>query len=202
MRRCGNWRVGPARPIRRQRRYKGPPRNKERLGRSLGGSRLSWEVSFTVYPARSVHQFELARFPSLVEPRLQWAIETNEDVPAFAGNGLHPVGFMSRRRGWAEPDIDRGVGIDDEAFLLTADAGELLVGLEHRTGLVVVGNEGPEVLGGDVGRQVDFVGLAAVERVALRIGDGGSVLRALAHNLRRHGGRDNGGVIDEVNACI
>ena len=56
-------------------------------------------------------KLELAGLPCLVEPRLQRAVEAQEDVPAFAGYGLHPVGFMPRRRGRTEPDIYRGVGV-------------------------------------------------------------------------------------------
>jgi hypothetical protein len=37
-----------------------------------------------------------------------------------------------------EVDVHRGVGIDDYAFLLTADAGELLVSLEHGARLRVI----------------------------------------------------------------
>ncbi|TWT61578.1 hypothetical protein Pan54_23140 [Rubinisphaera italica] len=51
---------------------------------------------------------------------------------------------------WAEPDIHRTVGIDVDFFVFTAYAWELLVGLQFRAGLVVIHNEGPEVLGRDV----------------------------------------------------
>ena len=49
---------------------------------------------------------------------------------------------------------------------------------------------------------MDFVGLAAVERLAFGIRGGGSVLRPHAHQLRRHRGRDDSRVVEEVNARI
>jgi len=68
--------------------------------------------------SRLLHQLELA------------AVEAQQHVPAFAGNGLHPIGRMRLRRRRAEPYIDRDVGIDDDTFLLAADARELLIGLQ------------------------------------------------------------------------
>jgi hypothetical protein len=43
---------------------------------------------FSTEPVCLFDQFELARFPSLVEPRLQRAVEAQVDVPAFAETGL------------------------------------------------------------------------------------------------------------------
>jgi len=96
-----------------------------------------------------------------VEPRLKRPVEAQEDVPAFAGNGLHPIVLMATRSLWAEPDIDRLVVINLESLCLAADAGILLVGLEHRAGLIVVEQQGPEILDGYVGRQVQLVSLAS-----------------------------------------
>src|SRR5437667_10325900 len=43
---------------------------------------------FSTEPVCLFDQFELAGPPSLVEPRLEWPVEAQENVPAFAGNGL------------------------------------------------------------------------------------------------------------------
>jgi hypothetical protein len=51
--------------------------------------------------------------PGLLVPRLERAVEAEEDVPAFAGNGLHPIRFMAGRNRRAEIDIRRGIGISD-----------------------------------------------------------------------------------------
>ena len=75
----------------------------------------------------SLYQRDLSRFPGLVEPRFERAVEAQESVPAFFGNGLHPVALMACRRGRAEPDVHRRVGVDDKAFPLAADARELVV---------------------------------------------------------------------------
>ena len=55
----------------------------------------------------SLHEFKLAGLPSLIKPRLQRAVETQQNIPAFSGYGLHPVRFMASGRCWTEPDIDR-----------------------------------------------------------------------------------------------
>src|SRR5579862_9201385 len=109
---------------------------------------------------------------------------------------------MTLRRGGAEPDIYRRVRVNDDALLLAADAGELLIRLQHRAGLIVIDHERPEVLCRNVGWQVDLICLAAVKRPAFRIGGSGDILRAEADHAQRHRGRDTGGVIDEVNTRI
>ena len=43
---------------------------------------------FSTEPVCLFDQFELAGPPSLVEPRLDRAVEAQVDVPAFAGDGL------------------------------------------------------------------------------------------------------------------
>ncbi len=88
--------------------------------------RISLERRKSVFEPNSLNQLKLTGLPCLVEPRLQWAVQAKEDVPTLAGNCLHPVGLMSLRRGRAEPDIHRCVGVHDDAFLLAADTGELL----------------------------------------------------------------------------
>src|SRR5450631_4109353 len=102
--------------------------------------------------------FELADPPGLVEPRLQGAIETEQRVPALSGYGLRPVGCIHPlRKARAEPDVDRTVRVGRDSLSGAVDAREALVGLQHRTRLVVVQRERPEVLHWHVGRQAELV---------------------------------------------
>ena len=52
-----------------------------------------------------LHQFKLPRSPSLLEERLQWAIETQKRVPALARDGLHPILLLADRSLRAEINI-------------------------------------------------------------------------------------------------
>gem|GEM_PF-4334928 len=109
---------------------------------------------------------------------------------------------MPRGRSRAEVYIHGCVGVDDNAFGLVTETGELLVGLQHRAGLVVVEDKGPEVLRRDVRWQMDLVGLAAVERFAFAVHERGGVLRADAHHLRGHRRRDAGRVVEKEGAGV
>src|SRR6266446_844917 len=91
--------------------------------------------------AISLHKFNFTRAPRLVEPRLERPVEAQECIPAFAGNRLHPVAFLAGGSLRAEPDIHGLVVVDLETLRQAADAGKLLVGLEHRTSLVIVDGE-------------------------------------------------------------
>src|ERR1035441_7985948 len=74
----------------------------------------------------------LTRTPGFVEERFERAVEAQDDVPAFAGDGLHPVDFMPRRSGRAEVNVHRGVRIDHDSLPLAAHARERAVSLQHR----------------------------------------------------------------------
>src|SRR5580658_1431777 len=111
---------------------------------------------------KSLRQLKLAGLPRLVEPRLQRTVEAQQNIPAFAGYGLHPVGFVASWRCRSEINVYGGIGIDDDGFIFTADARKLLVGLQHRTSLVVVNDERPEVFRRNVGRQMNLVRPAPV----------------------------------------
>ena len=143
-------------------------------------------------PADLLQQLDLARPPGLVEPRFRGAVDAQDGVPALAGHGLDPVRLAGGRLR-TEVDVHRAIGVDDEVLVLAADAGELLIRLQHRADLVVVDDHRPEVLDRNVGRQVQPVALAAVEGDALRVHAGPGVLRALADHLLFHGRRDAGG---------
>ena len=77
-----------------------------------------------------------------------------------------------------------------------------MIGLEHGACLVVVENERPEVLGGNVRRQVNLVGLAPVEGIALGINVGAGVLRTFPDHFRGHRGRDPGGIEEEARVSV
>jgi len=69
-------------------------------------------------------------------------IGTEERVPAFFGDGLRPIGFVdSCRQGRREPDIDGATRVGHDTFVGAINAGELLIGLQHGAGLVVVHSE-------------------------------------------------------------
>src|SRR5690348_11779979 len=104
-----------------------------------------------------VHFLDIRELPGPVEPRLKGTVETEDRVPALVGDGLDPVALHALWRGRAEVNVDGGIGVDREACLLAADAGELLAGLEFRARLAVVNGQGPQVLDGDVGGKVQAV---------------------------------------------
>jgi hypothetical protein len=115
-------------------------------------------------PGSLLHQLDLIWSPSLVEPRLQRAVETEDHIQAFARDGLRPIVFMTGRDGWCEINVHRGIRIDDDALFLTPNARELPVGLEFRARLIVIDHQRPEVLGRDVRRKMQLISLAAIER--------------------------------------
>src|SRR5262249_2124464 len=148
------------------------------------------------------YQLDFSGSPGLIEPRFQRAIEAKNDEPALAGNHLHPVMLKTGRRFGAEIDIDGAIHIDLEIRGVTAHARELLIGLQHPPRLVGVEDDRPEILGRNVGGKVQFVGLGAVERMALRIVHGPRILRTLTNHLRFHGRRDPSGEVEEVDRAI
>ncbi len=144
-----------------------------------------------------LHQLNLARTPGLVEPRIERAVEAQDHEPAFAGNRLHPVAFFSCRSFRAKINIYRAIDVDLKILVLAAHAGELLVGLDHRAGLVVINNGRPEVLHRDMRWQMQLVVLSAFERITVRVLRTPGILRTFAHHLLRHGRGDTGGEIIE-----
>ena len=112
----------------------------------------------------------------------------------LAGNRLHPVRSPCRAapsgRSTRRPSRRRSTS-RPLFWLLTL--GNCWIGLQHRAGLVVVDDHRPEVLDRDVGRQMQPVVLAAVERIAVGIQRRPRIGRALADDLRVHRRRDAGG---------
>ena len=122
--------------------------------------------------------FDLARPPSLSEPRLQRPAESQHDIPTLSRDGLDPVALFA---GWslrAKVDIHRFVSVHQKPFGLAAYTGELLISLQHRTCLVTVNDQGPELLHGNTCWQMQHVHPAAIERRAFRILDRPRVLRS------------------------
>ena len=56
-------------------------------------------------------------------------------------NGLRPITPLPFRSFGAKIDINRAVLVDDHALVLATDAGEFLVGLDHRARLVVIDDD-------------------------------------------------------------
>src|SRR6516225_8689631 len=146
---------------------------------------------------RSLQLLNLTRPPGLIEPRLQRAVEPQDGVPALARNGLYPVAFLAGRRFGTEVHVRRLILVNHDALLLATEAWELLVSLEHRARLIVVEHHRPEVLRRDVRRQVQLVGLPAVQRLALGVNERDGVLRTFPDGLGIHRGRDAGRVEEE-----
>jgi hypothetical protein len=69
---------------------------------------------------------ELARGP----------VETQEGVPAFARNRLHPICLVPLL-GWPNPDIHGFVWIDDDVLVLAADTTEPGIRLQLRARLLL-----------------------------------------------------------------
>ena len=114
-------------------------------------------------------RFYLLDFPRrdrLVEPWLERTVQAEDHEPALAGHGLDPVGFLARRSLRTEVDVDRTVGIGDELVALAVPAGKRLAGLQLGARLRIVQHDGPEILRRRIGRDVEPVGLRAVERFA------------------------------------
>src|SRR5262249_36308743 len=99
-----------------------------------------------------IHLLKFAWLPRFVEEGLLRTVQPQDHAPAFAGPRLHPVDFLAGRSLGAKIHIHRRVGIDDDALFLAANTWKLFVSLEHRTGLGVVENERPEILGRNVRR--------------------------------------------------
>ena len=91
--------------------------------------RTSWDCS--------LHQFDLARPPGLIEPRLERAVEAQDGEPALARRGLHPVAFLARWRFRSEVDVHRAIGVGFHRARVAGQGGVALVGLQDRAGLCV-----------------------------------------------------------------
>ncbi len=115
--------------------------------------------------------FQVARFPCLVEEGLLGAIEAQDREEAFAGNSLQPVLLVTLRLLRSEINVGRAVGIGFgpvHRIDRREETGRWLGPMLFRP----VNGDGPEDAGRDVLRQVEPVGFAAGERIAVGIGEG------------------------------
>lgn len=94
--------------------------------------------------------------------------------------------FLFRPAAWGRSRRRRNRRRSAAIPACVVETGKLLIGLKHKTPLVVAQREGPELLGGHVRRQMHLVGLAAIERVARGVDVSNRVLRALAHHSGDH----------------
>src|SRR5208283_5510380 len=83
-------------------------------------------------------RLDLSGPPGLVEPRFKWTVQPQDRVPTLTGNSLDPVNLLTGRRFRSKVHIDRSVRIHQQALGLAADAGEALIGLDHRARLIAV----------------------------------------------------------------
>src|SRR3990172_4798086 len=134
-------------------------------------------------PVDSARRFlDLGWTPALVEEGLERAVKPQDHEPAFAGQCLNPIAVL-HAIGLLRAEIDRGRAVfirlrRGARKALTPGPRKALRGLWHRTGLVVVERERPELRRGDVRRQRHLVGLGAVERIAAGIQNAEQILRA------------------------
>ena len=80
---------------------------------------------------------------------------------------LEPVVGLAFRSGGPEVDVDRTIGVGFDRAGLAAEARQVLIRLQHRAGLTVIEDQGPEAALGDVRRQRHAIVATAVEVVAL-----------------------------------
>lgn len=134
------------------------------------------------------HQLDLTRLPCLVIPGLERAVKAEDAIPTLAWNGLDPVALMAFRGGRAEVNVGGGVGIHHDVLHLAANGRKPLIGLEFRTGLIVIHHDRPEVLGRNVrGLKAIFLIMALLGDTSLWLAvlaDTGATLLVVANALR------------------
>ena len=84
-------------------------------------------------------------------------------------DGLEPVALVAFGGRGSEVDVGRAVGVGLDGAGLAAETGQVLVGLQHRAGLVVVHQQRPEPALGDVGWKREAVVAGAVEVVPFAV---------------------------------
>ena len=151
-----------------------------------------------------LHLDDVVGLPGLIEKGFERSVESEEREPAFAGRRLDPVlGVVSasRRRVGPEVDVDGTIDIRDRSGV-AAHRRERLATAQDRAAVGVVGDDRPEVLRGDVRRDVQTIALAAVEESAGRVARRPQVLRAGSHMLLDHRRRHANGDVGEAGAAV
>ena len=137
-----------------------------------------------------IYELDIARLPLAFKPGLQRTVKPKNSEPALIGDGLNPIRLMSLRCLWAKPQRNRSISIDHHITIALIVFRRIrLAGLQHRTSLGVIDHDGPEVLGRNVGRDIDLIGLRPVEISTLGIRCGKRVLRSNARQFQDHRGR-------------
>ena len=139
-----------------------------------------------------LRKFDLTRSPGFVEPGFGRAIKAQEAEPALLGNRLNPVRFLSLGRLGAEVEVNRPVVVRDHLVAFVVLVRVRLIGLQHGAGLRIVDHHRHELFGGRIPWQVQLVGLASVQIVALAVQIPPGVLRSLADKFPYHGRRVEG----------
>jgi len=120
----------------------------------------------------------IIQFPGFFKIRLERTVETHQRKPALAGHGLDPVILLTSRYGRAKVDINRTVGVGIWIFL-AVHTGIGLIGLQLRAGGRIVECNRPKVFGWHIGRQVEFIGFAAVKISTVAIPVTGQIARII-----------------------
>ncbi len=76
------------------------------------------DVQLCLPACRSYFTSSISRSPNLVEPRFQGSIESQGDIVAPAGHGLHPILFLVGRGFGTKVNTHRAVGNDLDALVL------------------------------------------------------------------------------------
>src|SRR6516225_8255167 len=113
----------------------------------------------------SLHLYDVIWFPGLVEKLDARTVETHcgEEVSSIDGLDEIRIGRFSGLR-WTEPDVDGPVAIRRD-LAEAVDRRQQLRRLDHCPIRDVVGGDGPEQLRGRVRRQVQLVGVRAIEEI-------------------------------------
>lgn len=119
-----------------------------------------------------LHQLKFTGTPSLIDPRLEQAIHTDNDEPTLAGNSLDPVVLESLRCPRTKVDCEGAILICPDALGIGVEARKLLIALEHEAGLRIVDRSCPKVCNGRIGRDFELIGLRAVKGLTVRINVG------------------------------
>src|SRR5262249_15455560 len=115
-----------------------------------------------------LHRFDVVELPSLVEIGFLGRVETEIRKPPSAWICLDPVGFTL----WllrTEIDIHRAVSVGGEVRFARRYIGRTLIGDYRSAGHVVIKRDRPELTDRRLGLDMEAVGLAAIEIVAVLI---------------------------------
>src|SRR5262249_58920809 len=106
----------------------------------------------------SLHVFDIRQRPTLVEERCCRAVGSKPYKEPFGRASIYPVALETLWCLWTEPQVERAVVVEFE--LVPRSKGRFVLRvLNHRTGFGIVNGDGPEVLRGRTGGDVQPIGL-------------------------------------------